>query len=176
MVHWGMYKINPFVEDDSELRSEHFEIPTDGSVGNIKRKWVLPIPFTLLQFRLDDKNRAASELVFCRAKDYDNDEFECKVMRLDDFLSQVKKDTDHTKGYRVLLDALRMQFPSEVEKYMVIEQRVRGNSQGPAHTQHKKKKHTKRRQPAPYSIIMAPPPLPRDEEDKKATTTTEKIK
>lgn len=137
VVHWGVYKINPFVQNDDELRSEYYEIPTDGFVGDIQRRWVLPIPFTLLQFRLDEKRRGASELVFCRAKDYDDDEFERKVMRLDDFLRQVKADKNHDKGYRVLLDALRMQYPKEVEKYMVLEKRLHGSSEGPARVTHK---------------------------------------
>lgn len=167
-VHWGVYKINPFVKNDDELRSEYYEIPTDGSVGNVQRTWVMPIPFTLLQFRLDkDKNqKGASELVFCRARDYDDDEFECKVMRLDDFLGQVKADKNHDKGYRVLLDALRMQYPKEVEKYMVLEKRIHGRSEGPAQITHKKRrsKHS-RQQTAPYSIIVAPPAPQNEESD-----------
>jgi len=111
--------------------------------------------------------------VFCRAKDFDGDEFECKVMRLDDFLRQVKKDKDHTKGYRVLLDALRMEYPKEVEKYMVLEQRLHGSSEGPARIKHKKK-HP-HRQPAPYSIVMAPQ-LPQMEESSDDEEEEEKGK
>jgi len=167
MVHWGLFKINPFVSNDEELRSEYFEIPTKGAVGNIGRKWVIPIPFTLIQFRLDDKNRGASELVFCRAQDCEDDEFECKVMRLDDFLRQVKADTKHKKGYRVLMDALRMEYPKEVEKYMVLETRLHGNSEGPARIKHaSKKKHSHRsRKPAPYTIVMPAQQAGSDDDD-----------
>lgn len=153
VVHWGVYRINPFVEDDYDLRSEYFEIPTDGYVDKVHRQWVFPIPFTLLQFRLNDKNRADSELVFCRAKDFEDDDSECKVMLLSDFLFQEKKDTDHTRGYRILMDALRMQFPSEVEKYMSLERRIHSNSQGPAHVQ---SAEYERREPDPRPITTTP--------------------
>jgi len=132
--HFGVFKYNPFVANDSELREQHFEIPENGQIGDVEMRWVYALPFSMILFRLNQKFHENSEIELIRAKDYNLPEPTIRKMHLKNFLKAVSEDKHKTNGYQVLMEALRLQFPTEVEKYMVLvkEMHTPESSTGPA--------------------------------------------